>query len=395
LRNAASERAPSAAIRHADGLIALAPTDPLSPGTFSGLSQRLFAELQLQGKQIWPVASRRLVWSDAFSGALHPRAVLGRAKASRQSPLVSPNWLWSRRGFDILNGRLASALADVPPGVPVLQVGTQTDPSQADPSRAFVTLTDCTVIQALAAGEFAVSRASRRVQEEAVACQRQVFENSHCVLVLSDWARDSVIHDYGVAPERVVTTGAGANISDPLPRARDVERPMVLFVGRDWDQKGGPLLLAAFRLLRKQAPRARLVVVGCTPPVEGEPGVEVTGVLDRSDSDGDLRMRRLYAQATCLALLSRFDAYPNVVLEAGLCGVPVVSTREGSRPEVVHHGETGLLIEDRRPEVLADALLSLVQEPLRSDAMSRKAQELVSPRYTWPVVAAMVAKALP
>jgi glycosyltransferase involved in cell wall biosynthesis len=255
-------------------------------------------------------------------------------------------------------------------------------------------ITDCTVVQALAADEFSVSRASARVQAEAIECQREVFAACRRILVLSDWTRRSVVDDYGVDGTRVVVVGAGANLADPLPRRTDTDRPAVLFVGRDWEQKGGPLLLDAFRLARSRVPAARLVVVGCEPPLGSEPGVEVVGVLDRRDPGEDRRLRELYAEATCFAILSRFDAFPNVILEAGVAGLPVVSTDEGSRAEAVVDGVTGLLAARRDPSLVADALVALLGDPERAASMGRAAAAGVAQHFTWPVVGRRVADAL-
>ena len=198
-------------------VVAVAPRDPLDAATFSGLSRRLFMQLASQGLAITPIATRDLRWHDVLHGAVKPRAVLGRRRADRRTPLVDPNWMWSRRGFETLNARLAERLAMIPSEAAVLQVGTQTDPSRGNPRRKVACITDCTVIQALEANEFSVSRARPRIQQEAVTCQNEVFAACHRILVLSEWTRRSVINDYGIEPERVVTVGAGANMAAPLP----------------------------------------------------------------------------------------------------------------------------------------------------------------------------------
>jgi glycosyltransferase involved in cell wall biosynthesis len=369
-------------------IVALASADPLARGTFSGLSARLFGELSRQGVAVTGLATRDLRWHDALAGAVRPRAVLGRARADRRTPLVNPNWTWSRRGFERLSARLAERLDAVPVDVPTLQVGTEVDASWGRSGRPVHCITDCTVTQALAAGEFAVSRASARVQTEAVECQRLVFERCRRVLTLSEWTRRSVIEDYGIDPDRVVAVGAGSNLADPLPHRPDPDRPTVLFVGRDWDQKGGPLLLDAFRIVRARIPTARLVVVGCTPQLGAESGVEVLGPLDHD------RLRGLYASADCFALLSPFDAFPNAILEAGAAGLPVVSTDEGSRGEVVVDGVTGLLSRTREPAEVAGALAAVLGDPAAAAAMGRAAAERVAERFTWPIVGRRVLDAL-
>jgi glycosyltransferase involved in cell wall biosynthesis len=169
-----------------------------------------------------------------------------------------------------------------------------------------------------------------------------------------------------------------------VPRRLDDEHPYVLFVGIDWERKGGPLLLDAFRRVRAARPSARLVIVGCTPEVTDE-GVEVVGYLDKDDAADRTRLLDLYAGATCFALLSDLDPFPNVILEAAYLGVPAVSTNEGSRPELIVDGETGLLV-DRDVDEIAAAIVDLLADAGRADAMGRAAQRRVEERFTWPAV---------
>jgi hypothetical protein len=125
-------------------LVALASTDPLDTATLSGLSRRLAA----QGP-VTALATPDPRWHDALRGAIRRRDVLGRAAAIRRTPLVGPDWIWSHRSFDTLNARLGERLAAVPAAVPVLQVGTRTDPGRAVPARPVHCITDCTGLQVL------------------------------------------------------------------------------------------------------------------------------------------------------------------------------------------------------------------------------------------------------
>ncbi len=247
-------------------------------------------------------------------------------------------------------------------------------------------VTDATVVQAVAAGEFSVSGASTRVVQEAIACQREVFHGCEKVFVLSQWAAASVVQDYGYPEDRVVVLGAGANVDQRLPRRVDEERPYILFVGADWEQKGGPLLLEAFRLVRAALPSARLVIVGCRPTITQE-GVEVVGPLSRRVPSEQQQLFELYAGATCFSILPAFDAFPNVLLEAGWFGVPVVSTAEGSRPEAILDSETGLLAQRRDPSEIAALLLRLLTDAPAAQRLGDSAARRVDERFTWPLVA--------
>lgn len=364
-------------------VVAVATRDPLHPDTFSGYSRRLFTGLTEHGVRVVPLPTRDLRWYDLATGAVSPTAVLPGRRGNRDRPTIRPDWYWSRRGFELMSRRFARRFRQLPAGRVVVQIGTHVAVRTPD-ARVFC-VTDATVPQALRAGEFGVSHASARVRGEAVDCQAEVFDECERIFVLSQWAADSVVSDFGVPAERVVVLGAGANVDRVLPRAIDTDSPYVLFVGADWEQKGGPLLLEAVRLARTQVPGLRLVVVGCRPALE-EPGVEVVGPLPRTDPRAQEQLLRLYAGATCFSIAPRFDAFPNVLLEAGLFGVPVVTVDEGSRREVVEHGRTGLLAGSRDPARLAELLVRVAQDPAGARAMGAAAADRIASRYTWPQV---------
>jgi glycosyltransferase involved in cell wall biosynthesis len=148
-------------------------------------------------------------------------------------------------------------------------------------------------------------------------------------------------------------------------------------------------MLDAYRRVRTDRPALRLKIVGCTPDLHDE-GVDVVGYLDKSSPTGRAALLDLYARATCFCLLSQFDAFPNVLLEAGYMGVPVVSNNDGSRPEVVQDGVTGILVSRHDPDAVADAIDALVGDPVRAQTMGAAAQARVEKYYTWETVAGRI-----
>lgn len=369
------------------GLVAVATADPLDLRTFSGLSAHLFGAVAEHGVRIHPLATRQMHSIDLLRGALGPGSLLARS-GRRTRPRIRPSWYWSRRSFERFSGRFQHALDQVQvEGWPILQVGTHVVP--LDRTRPMYCITDMTVVQAAENPQFTIAQAPSRIIREAISVQAEVFDRCETIFVLSQWAARSVVHDYHVPPEKVCVTGAGANLPVSLPRQYDADEPYVLFVGLDWETKGGPLLLDAFRLARARYPRLRLKVVGCSPPISEE-AVDVIGFLDKSTSSGRAELLRLYAGTACLCLLSGVDAFPNVLLEAGYMGVPVVSTNEGSRPEVVVDGQTGLLVSERHPASVSAALEALVSDPGKVEAMGRAARGRISGLFTWDLVSARI-----
>jgi starch synthase len=367
-------------------IVAVATGNPLAVSTFSGLSRNLFTGLVDLGVDLAPIATRDIRPLDLLTGALNLSGLARGQVRGRRAPRINPNWYWSRavagrmsRRFDEKLVQLGAAFAKAP----ILQIGTHV--ITADRNRASYCVTDATVAQAVAADEFSVARAKAKVIEDALDYQREVFASCTRIFVLSEWAKQSVVTDYGIPDGRVVVLGAGANVSEELPRQIDTQHPYVLFVGADWEQKGGPLLLQAFRLVRERLPAVRLVIVGCSPRLS-EPGVEIAGRLVRSDPEQARRLFALYAGASAFSIVPRFDAFPNVLLEAGWYGVPVVSTDEGSRSEAVVHGVTGLLASRRDPTELARHLVSLLTDPELAGRLGRQARLRVAESFTWSVV---------
>lgn len=367
-------------------LIAVAPDEPLARRTFSGLSYNLFTEIQHQGISIDAIATRDLRWHDVLRGAVRWRS-LGRP-ASRWNSRIDPDWYWSRCTHEQMTRRFLKRLDALRDPSYILQIGTHVQAAGAD--RHVFCLTDLTVVQAIeTGGNYQVARASARVRAEAIAWQREVFDSCEGIFVLSDWTGRSVIERYEQAPAKVITVGAGANVPSVLPpRSPDPLAPAILFVGFDWEQKGGPLLLDAFRRVRAAVPGARLVIVGCHPlNLDGEPGIEMLGPLDRSKPAEEARLLAAYATATCFCIAPAVDAFPNVLLEASAFGIPVVSTDEGSRSEIVLDGVTGRLVPPRDPARLAAALIQLLSDPELAAQQGNAAARRVRERFNWPAVA--------
>lgn len=373
-------------------LAAVATTDPLDRRTFSGYSAALFAHLAARGVTVVPVTSRQIRAHDLLGGALHWRGILHGQVRGRRAPLIDPDWYWSTPVVERLSARVEDRITADGGITHVVQIGTHVCIDHDDVAISCVT--DCTVTQAIEAGEFAISHATPAGVRRAIDWQRQVFASCDTIFTTSDWAAASVVDDFGQSRDRVVTIGAGAtNVGTPDPGRQLTGPPTVLFVGYDWNLKGGPQLLEAWRVVRRVIPDARLVIVGCNPRL-ADPGVEVVGRLDPRLPEDRKRLVEIYASATCLALVSDFDAFPNVILEAGAMGLPVLAFDEQSRSEVVHDHDNGLLMGSHDVGAVAQALHTLLGDPEAAAAMGRRARTRIDDRFTWDAVTRRVLAAM-
>jgi glycosyltransferase involved in cell wall biosynthesis len=172
----------------------------------------------------------------------------------------------------------------------------------------------------------------------------------------SAWVRDSLIGDYGVDPAVIHLIPAGTRVPAQPPVRAPRERPRALFVGGQFERKGGETLLRAVDGLDVEL---HIVTQSAVAP---RPGITVHhGVRPGSDVlDG------LYRESDLFVLPTAADASPHVVLEAMAAGLPVVSTRIGAIPEMVRDGETGLLTAPSDADAVRAAIERLLNPALRS-----------------------------
>jgi glycosyltransferase involved in cell wall biosynthesis len=354
--------------------------DPLGHKTFSGYSRHLFTAIRDAGALAGTAKCRNLRPTDFLSGCV--------ALQGFRRPRLSRHWLWRESTVEKLSRRLRRRLDAIDAYSPLLQVGTHVYPVNGS-RRAYYCVTDMTVKQAVEAGRFKFRDFTPEEAAQAIAIQKKIFDGQTQIFVLCQWTKDSIVEDYGQPDDKVIVIGAGANMPSLEPAENKYTEPALLFVGFDWERKGGPLLLEAFRRVRARIPQAELHIVGCSPETN-DPGVDVVGPLSRSNPVDRERLENFYRTATCFCILPEFDPFPNVLLEAQHCGTPVVSLDVGSRRNAMIPGETGLLVSERDPEKLASALVEILGNPYRAQRMGEAGRRFVSETYTWPIVAAHV-----
>jgi glycosyltransferase involved in cell wall biosynthesis len=185
------------------------------------------------------------------------------------------------------------------------------------------------------------------------------------------WAADSLVDDYGIEPERIQVIPPGVDTALFAPLAARPAGPFrVLFVGGQFERKGGPELLEAMRGLEG----AELDLVTASDVHGIPPGLRCR--VHRGLAPQSPELVGLYRRADVLALPTRGDCLPQAVAEALACAVPVVATPLGAIPEVVRDGITGLLVPPHDPRRLRRALEALRDSPQRRRALGERGREL-------------------
>lgn len=168
--------------------------------------------------------------------------------------------------------------------------------------------------------------------------------------------------------------------------ARPKDRLELLFVGKDWERKGGPMALEVAGLLRAAGERVRLHIVGCAPELPADAGeyVELHGLLRQDVPEEWGRMLELFLGSHFLIVPTQAECFGIVFAEAQAFALPPISRAVQALPGVVLDGQTGLLID---PAAGAGEYVRRILE-LRRDAgayraMAVKARERFEGYLNW------------
>ena len=203
------------------------------------------------------------------------------------------------------------------------------------------------------------------------------FKSAAKLVTWCRWAAYSLVADYGVAAENidVIPPGVDLSLFRPLlvPKRSDAVR--VLFVGADFERKGGPDLLDAARRLGDEVELD--IVTTETVAIPAGPRIRVHRNLQPHSDE----LVNLYRQAHVFALPSRGDCMPQAVAEALACGVPVVASHVGAIPEMITDHVNGLLVPARDPAALAAAIHSLAKSRSQRSAMGHRARSTAEQHF--------------
>lgn len=147
--------------------------------------------------------------------------------------------------------------------------------------------------------------------------------------------------------------------------------------------------LQAFKIIHDAVPLAHLTIAGTGPELaqlkDLTQSLNIANAVTFTGRVNNEEMPSLYHNADIMLNPTLADNMPISILESLASGVPVVSTNVGGIPYLVEHEKTALLVPEKNPIAMADAVLSLLRHPEQVAKLRQSGVELVS-QYTWPHV---------
>jgi glycosyltransferase involved in cell wall biosynthesis len=186
------------------------------------------------------------------------------------------------------------------------------------------------------------------------------FRRAERILPWSSWAQSSIVQEYGIPAAKTEVLPPGVDIQSWQPGSPPSRGPLrILFVGGDFERKGGMLLLEAFRCLPPGQAELLVVTRTAAPVMAGLPeGV----IFYHNLKPNSPQLIALYRSCHVFVLPTEAEAFGIAAVEAAATGLPILATSIGGLTDIVVDGENGFLLEPGDGAGLANRLRRLCRD---------------------------------
>ncbi len=163
--------------------------------------------------------------------------------------------------------------------------------------------------------------------------------------------------------------------------------PTVVWIGRIDPLKDLETLVRAFAVVRDAIPNAKLRMFGPVPKGNEDYFSRIESLVDQFDLhnnavfEGPIRpATKAYHAADVVVLSSISEGFPYTVVEAMMCGRPVVSTRAGGTGDAI--GDVGLMVPPRNPDALGEGLIKMLKDPELRESLGKQSRQRCLDHFT-------------
>lgn len=227
-------------------------------------------------------------------------------------------------------------------------------------------------------------------RQEGESIERTALAKAAALIYPSTWAANTAYAHYGVPVEKVHIVPYGANLEQVPPREMALNRRIsetveLLWVGVDWERKGGVIAFDCLKELTVKGINARLTVCGCIPPPKYEnQHLRVIPFLNKSVPDDLDKLSQLYLDAHIFLFPTRAEAFGVVLCEASAHGLPCLTRNTGGIGGAIIDGENGFLLPpDASGKDYAQKVMWMIENPLEYQKLVSGSRDAYEHRLNW------------
>lgn len=216
------------------------------------------------------------------------------------------------------------------------------------------------------------------------------IKKSKLVIYPSEWAANSAIKDYGADKSKIHTIPFGANL-DIIPQKERIQNKRkldicrLLFVGVNWERKGGKIAFETLLHLERLGVKAELIVCGCVPPKDfHHRNMVVIPFLNKHNEKEREVLYNLYYNADFFILPSRAECAGIVFSEASAFGLPSIATNTGGISGAVIDNENGFTLPmEATGEQYAELIYKIFQDDSTYYRLRNSSRVAFEERLNW------------
>ena len=236
----------------------------------------------------------------------------------------------------------------------------------------------------------------------AAALKGYALKNASIVTVVSKDIQKTVKKKYGKDIQtEVISMGVDSSLfhphkNDPEMRGKyGIKGPFLLYVGRLSEKKGVRYLLEAMPLVLKHFPDCKLLIVG-TGELKRELGnlaesldliktgnVVFVGAVPNNELPSYFASADIFIGPSVVGAGGDTEGFGLTFVEAAMSGCIVVGTNVGGISDIIRNEETGFVVPEKNPQVIAEILVKIVQDPSQMSTLKHHAREQMIQKFDW------------
>ncbi len=218
-------------------------------------------------------------------------------------------------------------------------------------------------------------RSDKFIKEE----EQGIYDDAAKIFTCGSSITNSLITQYHIPKEKIATVYTGSNVTGVFEEndAKYMSKN-ILFVGIDWQRKGGPILVKAFEKILQTHPDASLTIVGCNPDIN-LPNVTVVGKVSKD------KVAPYYNKAAVFCLPTLREPFGIVFVEAMHYKLPIVANSIGSIPDMVINDFNGYLVNNNIDDYAAK-LTKLISNPAMCKQFGENGYNHAQSKFKWDIV---------
>lgn len=224
------------------------------------------------------------------------------------------------------------------------------------------------------------SRYSKRMLQNIDKLESESYHQVEHIFPISEYVKNNLVEHYGIKPSKITVVGTGLGVIKPYYGVKNYSNGKILFAAKGrFEDKGGSLVLEAFKIALKNNPALELNIVGQNEYTKNIllPNVKTYGFLSVEE------LQKLFNESSLFLMPAINEPWGLVYLEALACRMPIVGFNRNSFPEISGNGKYGFILNELQPEKLAEILVNAFSDSEKLSEMGNIGQKYCVDKFSW------------